>query len=37
MRPKQSASDVSEAITSTVLWATLYVLLIHFLIAFYEF
>jgi ABC-type multidrug transport system ATPase subunit/ABC-type transporter Mla maintaining outer membrane lipid asymmetry permease subunit MlaE len=36
-RPKQSATDVSDAITSTVLWATLYVLLIHFLIAFYEF
>ncbi|WP_164102760.1 ABC transporter permease [Candidatus Laterigemmans baculatus] len=37
LRPKQSARDVSEAITSTVLWATLYVLFIHFLIAFYEF
>lgn len=37
MRPKQSARDVSDAITSTVLWATLYVLFIHFLIAFYEF
>lgn len=36
-RPKQSATDVSEAITSTVLWATLYVLMIHFLVAFYEF
>lgn len=37
VRPKQSARDVSDAITSTVLWATLYVLLIHFLVAFYEF
>lgn len=37
LRPKQSARDVSDAITSTVLWATLYVLFIHFLIAFYEF
>lgn len=37
LRPKQSARDVSDAITSTVLWATLYVLLIHFLVAFYEF
>lgn len=36
-RPKQSATDVSNAITSTVLWATLYVLMIHFLVAFYEF
>lgn len=37
VRPKQSARDVSEAITSTVLWATLYVLMIHFIIAFFEF
>lgn len=36
-RPKQSASDVSHAITSTVLWATLYVLVVHFVVAFYEF
>jgi ABC-type transporter Mla maintaining outer membrane lipid asymmetry permease subunit MlaE len=36
-RPKQSASDVSDGITSTVLWATLYVLVVHFTIAFYEF
>ncbi len=36
-RPKQSATDVSNAITSTVLWATLYVLLVHFTVAFYEF
>lgn len=36
-RPKQSAIDVSESITSTVLWATLYVLMVHFVIAFYEF
>jgi len=36
-RPKQSATDVSHAITSTVLWATLYVLLVHFAVAFYEF
>ena len=37
MSPKHSASDVSNAITSTVLWATLYVLVVHFAIAFYEF
>ena len=36
-RPKQSARDVSDAITSTVLWATLYVLVVHFVVAFYEF
>lgn len=36
-RPKQSASDVSHAITSTVLWGTLYVLLVHFLVALAEF
>lgn len=36
-RPKESAADVSHAITSTVLWATLYVLLVHFVVAFCEF
>lgn len=36
-RPKRSAIDVSQAITATVLWATLYVLMVHFVIAFYEF
>lgn len=35
--PKQSASDVSDAITSTVLWTTLYVLIVHFVIALLEF
>lgn len=37
LRPKQSASDVSHAITSTVLWTTLYVLFVHFVIALLEF
>ncbi|MAI69732.1 MAG: sulfate ABC transporter ATP-binding protein [Rhodopirellula sp.] len=37
LAPKQSASDVSHAITSTVLWTTLYVLLVHFIIALIEF
>ncbi len=37
MTPKQSASDVSRAITSTVLWTTLYVLVIHFIAALIEF
>lgn len=36
-RHKQSTSDVSYGITSTVLWATLYVLVVHFLVALYEF
>ncbi len=34
---KQSASDVSHCITSTVLWATLYVLIVHFVVALLEF
>ena len=37
LAPKQSASDVSHAITSTVLWATLYVLIVHFAVALLEF
>ena len=37
MRPKQSASDVSSSVTSTVLWATLYVLAVHFVVALFEF
>ena len=35
--PKQSASDVSHSITSTVLRTTLYVLMIHFVVALLEF
>ncbi len=35
--PKDSASDVSNAITSTVLWTTLYVLVVHFAVALLEF
>jgi len=37
LSPKQSASDVSDAITSTVLWTTLFVLLVHFIVALIEF
>lgn len=37
MSPKKSASDVSNAITSTVLWTTLYVLVVHFAVALIEF
>lgn len=35
--PKQSATDVSRAITSTVLWTTLFVLVVHFVVALLEF
>ena len=34
---KRSTDDVSNGITSTILWATLAVLTIHFLFAFFEF
>ncbi|TWU39276.1 ABC transporter permease [Novipirellula artificiosorum] len=37
LSPKDSASDVSHAITSTVLWTTLYVLVVHFVVALIEF
>ncbi|TWT79767.1 Sulfate/thiosulfate import ATP-binding protein CysA [Planctomycetes bacterium CA13] len=37
LSPKDSASDVSHAITSTVLWTTLYVLIVHFVVALIEF
>ncbi|QDV67775.1 Aliphatic sulfonates import ATP-binding protein SsuB [Rosistilla carotiformis] len=37
IRPKRSAGDVSESITATVLWTTLFVLLVHFVVAFLEF
>jgi ABC-type transporter Mla maintaining outer membrane lipid asymmetry permease subunit MlaE len=37
LRPKKSAAEVSKAITATVYWATLFVLLVHLGFAFYEF
>lgn len=37
LAPKGSARDVSDAITSTVLWTTLYVLVVHFVVALLEF
>lgn len=37
LSPKHSANDVSSAITSTVLWTTLYVLVVHFVVALLEF
>lgn len=36
-RPKYSSSAVSTGITSAILWATLYVLVVHFVFAFVEF
>lgn len=35
--PKFSTTDVSKSVTRTILWATLMVLLIHFIFAFFEF
>jgi ABC-type nitrate/sulfonate/bicarbonate transport system ATPase subunit/ABC-type transporter Mla maintaining outer membrane lipid asymmetry permease subunit MlaE len=35
--PKDSGRDVSDAITSSILWSTLYVLVVHFVFAFLEF
>ena len=37
LSPKQSANDVSHAITATVLWTTLFVLIVHFIVALLEF
>ena len=37
MQEKNSAVDVSHSITSTVLWTTLYVLVVHFIMALFEF
>jgi ABC-type transporter Mla maintaining outer membrane lipid asymmetry permease subunit MlaE len=36
-RPKYSNRDVSIGITTTILWSTLYVLIVHFAFAFVEF
>jgi len=35
--PKRSSTDVSRSVTRTILWATLFVLLVHFVFAFLEF
>lgn len=35
--PKQSAAEISDAVTSAILWSTLYVLLVHFLFSLFEF
>jgi ABC-type multidrug transport system ATPase subunit/ABC-type transporter Mla maintaining outer membrane lipid asymmetry permease subunit MlaE len=37
MRPKHSAVDVNRGITSTIIWGTLFVLVVHFAFAFWEF
>ncbi len=37
LRPKMSGVDVSRAITTTIIWATLLILLVHFAFAFVEF
>ncbi len=36
-RPKDSSRAVSQGVTSTILWATLFVLFVHFVFAFLEF
>ena len=37
VRPKHSNRDISDCITSTILWSTLFVLIVHFVFAFFEF
>ncbi|QEG22164.1 ABC transporter permease [Mariniblastus fucicola] len=37
MSPKYSSADVSRSVTSTILWATLYVLVVHFVFSMFEF
>ncbi len=37
LRPKFSSSDVSKSVTGTILWSTLFVLVVHFCFAFFEF
>ncbi|MCO6454964.1 MAG: ABC transporter permease, partial [Pirellulaceae bacterium] len=37
LAPKHSSRDVSHGVTSAILWATLYVLLVQFCFAFWEF
>lgn len=36
-RPKFSTADVSRSVTACILWGTLYVLIVHFLFALFEF
>ena len=37
MKPKFSSNDVSRSVTSTILWATLFVLAVHFVFALFEY
>lgn len=37
LKPKGSPADVSRSVTSTILWATLYVLVVHFVFSLVEF
>ncbi len=37
IQPKFSSNDVSRSVTATILWSTLYVLIVHFTFAFFEF
>ena len=37
MAPKYSSTDVSRSVTSTILWSTLYVLVVHFAFSLFEF
>ena len=37
MAPKYSSADVSRSVTSTILWSTLYVLVVHFVFSLFEF
>ena len=36
-KPKYSTTDVSRSVTETILWATLFVLVVHFIFSFYEY
>jgi ABC-type transporter Mla maintaining outer membrane lipid asymmetry permease subunit MlaE len=36
-KPKYSSNDVSDSVTATIFWATIYVLIVHFVFAFLEF
>jgi ABC-type transporter Mla maintaining outer membrane lipid asymmetry permease subunit MlaE len=35
--PKQSAADISRGVTRTILWSTLFTLMVHFVFSFLEF
>ena len=37
MTPKYSTTDVSRSVTSTILWATLYALVVHYIFALFEY